>query len=78
MSETPIVDQEVRLGDLVQMKKKHPCGSDQWIVTRTGADIKIRCTGCGRIVMLDRPVFLKRRKKILRREGDELANGLPS
>ena len=44
---------------------RHPCGSDTWVVIRTGADIKIKCQGCGRIVMLDREVFLKRRKKLL-------------
>lgn len=41
--------EEFLLGDLVQMRKKHPCGSDQWTVIRVGADIKIRCSGCGRI-----------------------------
>ncbi len=58
--------EDIRIDDLVQMKKKHPCGSDEWTVTRTGADIKIRCSGCGRVVMLDRETFLKRRKKLLR------------
>ena len=53
------------LGDLVQMRKTHPCGSDKWVITRTGADIKIRCEGCGRVVMLDRPEFEKRVKKVL-------------
>lgn len=53
------------LGDVVQMKKAHPCGSDKWVIIRTGADIKIRCEGCGRIVMLDRPEFEKRVKKII-------------
>lgn len=57
--------EEIRLGDVVQMRKAHPCGSDQWTVIRTGADIKIKCTGCNRIVMMDRPTFLKRRKKLL-------------
>lgn len=53
------------LNDVVQMKKAHPCGSDKWVIIRTGADIKIRCEGCGRIVMLDRPEFEKRVKKIV-------------
>ena len=46
--------EEIRLGDLVQMKKVHPCGSAEWTVIRTGADIKIKCSGCARIVMMDR------------------------
>lgn len=53
------------LGDVVQMRKAHPCGSDRWEIIRTGADIKIKCLGCGRIVMLDRPEFEKRVKKIV-------------
>ena len=53
------------LGDIIQTKKSHPCGSDEWTVIRVGADIKIKCSGCGRIVMMDRETFLKRRKKTL-------------
>lgn len=60
-----MVSQPFALGDLVQMRKSHPCGSDQWIIIRVGADIKIKCQGCGRIVMLDRAVFEKRLKKVL-------------
>lgn len=59
------------LGDVVQMRKAHPCGSDRWTVIRTGADVKIRCLGCGRIVMLDRPEFEKRVRKILERPPEE-------
>lgn len=55
----------INLGDVIQTRKPHPCGSDIWTVIRTGADIKIKCQGCGRIVMLDREVFLKRRKKVI-------------
>ena len=57
--------EEIRLGDIVQTRKQHPCGSSEWTVIRTGADIKIRCSGCGRIVMMTRETFLKRRKKTL-------------
>lgn len=56
---------EIRVGDVVQTRKQHPCGSSEWTVTRTGADIKIKCSGCGRIVMMDRETFLKRRKKLI-------------
>ena len=57
--------EELLLGDLVQMRKTHPCGSDKWTVIRVGADIKIRCSGCGRIVMMDRADFTKRMIKVL-------------
>ncbi|MCL1795292.1 MAG: DUF951 domain-containing protein [Clostridia bacterium] len=62
--------EDVRLGDVVQMRKTHPCGSDVWRVIRTGADIKIRCRGCERIVMMDRETFLRRKKRLVLR-GDE-------
>lgn len=57
--------EEIRIGDVVQTRKPHPCGSGEWTVTRIGADIKIRCNGCGRVVMMDRETFLKRRKKLI-------------
>lgn len=44
-------------GDVVRMKKAHPCGSDRWQIYRTGADIGIRCLGCGRRVMVPRVKF---------------------
>ena len=59
--------QEIRIGDVIQTRKPHPCGSSEWTVIRTGADIKIRCSGCGRIVMLDRDSFLRRRKAVVSR-----------
>jgi len=65
---------ELRLGDLVQMRKTHPCGSDRWRIIRVGADIKIKCVGCSRIVMLERQEFLKRMKKLLQREGEGSPN----
>ena len=52
------IEEEVQVGDLVQMRKPHPCGSLRWVVTRTGADIKMRCERCGHVVMLDRIIFL--------------------
>lgn len=42
---------DVRVGDILTMKKPHPCGSRQWLVLRIGADFKLRCTGCGREIM---------------------------
>lgn len=55
----------LNVGDRVKMRKAHPCGNDLWIVTYVGADIKMRCEKCGRIVMLDRPTFEKRVKKLM-------------
>ena len=63
--------QAFSLGDTVQMRKAHPCGSDIWVVTRVGADIKIKCCGCGRVVMLEREVFEKRLRKVIRHAGEE-------
>ena len=54
-------------GDVIRTRKPHPCGGDEWTVLRTGADIRIRCNTCGRLVMLDRESFLKRRKALLSR-----------
>lgn len=53
------------LGDIVEMKKQHPCGNYNFEIIRLGADIKIKCTGCGRIVMLPRSKFVKGAKKII-------------
>ncbi len=53
------------MGDIVQMKKMHPCGTDKWEIIRMGADIKIKCTGCSRIVMLPRSKFEKDIKKVM-------------
>ncbi len=55
----------ISVGDVIQTRKPHPCGGSEWTVTRTGADIKIRCSTCGRVVMLDRETFLRRRKAVL-------------
>lgn len=47
------------VGDVVRMKKVHPCGSDQWEIMRTGVDFRLKCLKCGRVVMLPRPKFEK-------------------
>lgn len=52
------------LGDIVIMKKQHPCGGNEWEITRLGADIKIKCLKCGRSLMLPRIDFNKKLKKI--------------
>ncbi|MBC8532702.1 DUF951 domain-containing protein [Yeguia hominis] len=57
---------DVRPGDLLQMKKEHPCGSKTFLVLRAGMDFKIRCTGCGHEVMLPRLKCEKNIRKIIR------------
>jgi hypothetical protein len=57
---------ELNLGDQITTKKPHPCGCNSWTVIRVGADIKIKCNGCSRIVMMDRADLSKRIKKIER------------
>lgn len=59
------------LGDIVKMKKQHPCGTNAWEIIRTGADIKIKCTGCGRIVMLPRSKFEKDMKSIIENNNND-------
>lgn len=59
------------LGDVVQTRKAHPCGSDQWEVLRTGMDIRIRCLGCGRIVLMPRRRFERAMKRFVHRPLEE-------
>lgn len=56
---------EYKLGTIVEMKKQHPCGSKNFSIIRLGADIKIKCVECGRIIMLPRIDFNKKIKKII-------------
>ena len=45
---------EYNVGDIVRTKKKHPCGSKLWKITRVGVDFKLECQGCGRVIVLER------------------------
>ena len=62
---------DVRVGDVLRMKKPHPCGSLEFTVLRSGMDFKIKCNGCGREVMIPRSKCEKNIKKILRPKGEE-------
>lgn len=59
------MNNEYKLGSIVMMKKQHPCGTNEWEITRVGADIKIKCLNCGRSIMLSRIEFNKKLKKII-------------
>ena len=60
----------IQLGDVLTLKKKHPCGSDRWEVLRIGADFKLRCLGCGREIMDTRQKIEKQIKTVnAKKEG---------
>ncbi|MBD9218927.1 MAG: DUF951 domain-containing protein [Clostridiales bacterium] len=61
---------EFSVGDIVQMKKTHPCGSNEWEVLRVGMDFRMKCCGCGHMVMLPRAKFEKSVKKIVKTARD--------
>ena len=58
-------------GDIVMMKKAHPCGTNRWKITRVGADIKIECQGCGHIVMMTQQKFDKGLKKVIEKADQD-------
>ena len=58
---------EIKLGDVVRLKKKHPCGGYEWQVTRLGADIGINCLTCRRRVLLERAVYERRVRELVSR-----------
>lgn len=55
---------KLNVGDIVELKKQHPCGSKEFEITRVGMDIKIKCVKCERVVMIDRATLEKRIKKV--------------
>ena len=60
---------DIRVGDILTMKKQHPCGENTFLVLRSGMDFRIRCTGCGREVMVPRAKAEKNIKSIIRKDG---------
>lgn len=61
-----------KLNDIVVMKKPHACQTNEWIITRMGVDIKIKCIKCNREIMMDRLEFEKKLKKIIGGENEQL------
>lgn len=62
---------DVQVGDILTMKKEHPCGEKKFLVLRSGMDFRIRCTRCGREVMVPRAKIEKNIKHIERKEAPE-------
>lgn len=62
---------DLRLNDIVELKKQHPCGSKKWKILRVGADFRIQCEGCNHKVMISRVKLEKRIKKVFREERED-------
>ena len=67
MGDRPVL--ELLLGDVVRLRRRHPCGGDEWLIDRLGADIGLRCRSCGRHVLIDRRT-LERRLVVFVSRGD--------
>lgn len=65
----------LNLGDLLVLRKKHPCGNDIWIVIRLGADIRIRCVKCGHSVLIPRSKLERMIRKVLERANEDWNSG---
>ena len=66
---------DIRLGDILVMKKPHPCGEKRWLVLRTGADFRLRCQGCGHEVMVTRQKAEKNIRSVERTEKGSTQSG---
>ena len=64
---------EIKPGDVLELKKAHPCGKKQWLVLRTGADLKIRCVGCGHELMIPRFKIEKNIRRIITNSPTDLS-----
>lgn len=62
---------EYGLNDIVELKKGHPCGANEWQIIRLGMDIRLKCQNCGRSVLIPRLKFNRRIKKILQKGNPE-------
>lgn len=62
------MENEIKLGSVLILKKGHPCGANLWEIIRFGVDCKIKCLGCGRIIMIDRVELRKAIKKVVEAE----------
>ena len=60
------------IGDIVKMKKKHPCGSFEWEILRVGADFRLKCMGCGHQIMIARKLVEKNTKELRKKQSSEI------
>lgn len=65
------MEKKYELNSIVEMKKNHACGTNEWKVIRMGVDIKLKCVQCGREVMMDRLEFERKLRRIISEKGQE-------
>lgn len=63
------------VGDIIKMKKPHPCGSHEWEVLRVGADFRLKCMGCGHQIMVPRKLVEKNTRQIMKKADQKLTEG---
>lgn len=63
------------VGDIIKMKKPHPCGSHEWEVLRVGADFRLKCMGCGHQIMVPRKLVEKNTRQITKEADQKLTEG---
>ena len=63
------MENKYNLGSIIIMKKPHACGTNEWIITRVGVDIKIKCRNCNREIMIDRLEFEKKLRRVINEEN---------
>ena len=61
---------EINVGDVVKMKKAHPCGSYEWEILRVGADFRLKCLGCGHQIMIARRIIEKNIREIVKKKNE--------
>ena len=61
---------DYKVGDIVKLKKAHPCGSSEWEILRVGADFRLKCMGCGHQIMIARRLVEKNTRHVRRPEAD--------
>ena len=59
---------DINVGDILKLKKQHPCGSKEWEVLRVGADFRLKCAGCGHQIMIARPALEKNVREIYKKQ----------
>ena len=59
------------VGDIVKLKKPHPCGSSEWEILRVGADFRLKCTGCGHQIMVARRLVEKNTKGLKKKDAPQ-------